>query len=308
MKSKVKEPTTKSKVTNVLRKLQRKFPNVTFRKKFLKPQDGNMPQIIEERTQVTPLLKEKLSGTPKDRYDWEYSTAAELSEKLGVKTTFNGTHYQFYSPILHVEILKLIIHEVTCSTCTFFTESRGDCFGVSYHAHQNYRLIRTIDVGCGNGALLKELGILGFHSENLTGIDISPKAIERVRESGFYGYCGHLQDKSFSGIELMFLSYFIDRDSDQIGTLQAAAKKLLTGGVLALEGLFPCVLADSNGVSYGTANVTKGNNAAEDISLVITTCQELGLQLQKIVCGNRFVYSLDGFEELPSYILVFKKQ
>ncbi len=240
--------------------------------------------IEKERQDYTAVLKSKIIKNPESRYDIEYMTSEELYKLTKVTGSFEGTHYQYYSPILCKEIMSKV-----------FSEIRSHDFSA----------IRVLDVGCGNGTLLEKLYEFGLHRSNLQGIDISSKAVERVRESNFAGYYGRLQDKSFYGKELIFLSYFIDRDDDQKSTLKTAVNSLISGGVLVLEGLFPCVLSDSNGVSYGIPNVTKGQDGVEDILCVVEFCKTLGVTLQKLMVGQRLVYSLDGSEILPTYILVF---
>jgi SAM-dependent methyltransferase len=157
-----------------------------------------------------------------------------------------------------------------------------------------------------------------FRYGDLTGIDISTTAIKRLTEKPKYedgpfpkfrGFCGTIKDAGLSegSQDIIFLSYFVDRDSDQRGTFEESVRILRSGGRIVLEGLFPCKLVDSKGVSYGTANVTKGQDAVEDIQLVIAEFKRLGATPVIVGVGQRLVYSIDGSEVLPSYILVFKK-
>ncbi|MEI7709421.1 MAG: hypothetical protein WCI76_01765, partial [bacterium] len=136
---------------------------------------------------------------------------------------------------------------------------------------------------------------------------ISRKAVERIREIGANGIHGTISSTPDTGYSTVFLSYFVDRDCDQRATFEKTGKILQSGGHCILEGLFPCVLKDSNGVSYGTANVTRGINAMEDIELVVAEFAQLGISLGRTIISERLVYSMDGPEVLPSFILIFKK-
>ena len=107
--------------------------------------------------------------------------------------------------------------------------------------------------------------------------------------------------------DTIFLSYFVDRDSNQRGTFEKSVGLLREGGTLVLEGLFPCVLSDSSGISYGMPNVTRGVSAEEDIELVSSELRRLGMKVPRIVAAERFVYSLDGPEVLSSHTLIFEK-
>src|SRR3954470_7364320 len=41
---------------------------------------------------------------------------------------------------------------------------------------------RVLDVGCGDGAVLREMLRYGASAENLSGVDLLPKRVERARE------------------------------------------------------------------------------------------------------------------------------
>lgn len=182
---------------------------------------------------------------------------------------------------------------------------------------------RTVDVGCGNGQLLAFLNEnLEISREALRGIDISRAAVSLLNARGFSAAQGTLlqlsQDSAQAFVpgasaDLLFLSYFVDRDADQRGTFDAAVKSLKPGGTLILEGLFPVNACDSLGGSYSTPDklVTNGASASDDVRLVVDYLERSSagaLALEKIVTGERLVYSLDGFEILPAVFLCFGKK
>ncbi|HYV33232.1 MAG TPA: class I SAM-dependent methyltransferase [Candidatus Limnocylindria bacterium] len=216
---------------------------------------------------------------PIARYDLEYSNAGAFCREA----RFKGTHYWFWTPLLdHLDLI-------------------GPVWKVS---HQPW----VLEVGAGNGELLLALR-RWYIGQRISAVETSEVAVKRIRKLGFAAYQGRLENLSLSRdfYDLLFLSYFVDRDQDQRGTFITSVGLLKKGGTLVLEGLFPCVLADSNGISYGQANVTKGDDAVEDISLVVNEFESLGASLHRVVVGQRLVCSLDGAEVLPSYTLVFKK-
>ncbi len=261
---------------------------------------SQLQKVENERKDITKILKTHIIQDPESRYNLEYSTAKELSILTGQESSFEGTHYWFYSPILEPNILYVILEmsETKIAPCRILTEKEN-------------RILksRIIDIGCGNGLLLEKLSLLGVQRHRLVGIDISEQAVKRVCKM-FPSICGRIENQKdwFENFDFVFLSYFVDRDENQKETFKKSVQTLNWKGFLVLEGLFPCVLSDSNGVSYGEANVTKGLDPVEDILCVVEECKRLKVVLKKIIVGQRLVYSLDGSEVLPTYILVFQKE
>lgn len=243
-----------------------------------------LDKVADERQAITAVLKKRGVTDPIERYNIEYCTAALLSEMTGRQCEFDGTHYWYHSPILMPGLWALLMRRLPDRPM-------------------------IIDVGAGNGTLLTTLAAMGYDRRNMLGIDTADQSIERLHERGFRAYCGRIQDCfDLKNADCVFLSYFIDRDRDQRATLETAAAVLRRSGTLVLEGLFPCLLEDSSGVSYGTANVTRGKDAVDDMALVVAECTSIRLVLQRVLVGERLVYSLDGPEVLPTYILTFGKQ
>ncbi len=270
---------------------------------------AELMDVAAERQAVTEALRQLPIHDAFARYEIEYSTARELSSltRRGVKEFEEGTtHYWYHTPLLCPKILATV-------------------FG--YRPRNAYKTWKVAEMGFGNGALIYQM--LAHLNTKATREDIkcgvarvyafetSQKAFNRLDDWGDWDggriWKGHgrVQDHAMANrtikVDTAFLSYFVDRDDDQRATFKASVGILKPKGRLVLEGLFPCVLTDSNGVSYGKANVTRGEDAVKDIQLVVAEFKRLGMTLHQVMVGTRLVYSLDGPEVLPTYILVFEK-
>ena len=243
-----------------------------------------MNEVIEERREATEALRKIPISNPQERYDLEYCTPAEITALTGISCKFlkGNTHYWYWSP-------GATSRELECRV---------------------NRTHRVLDVGAGNGMLLRTLissPPMFVPRNQITGVDISETSVKRLRELGVNAIHGTLADVK-GEYDRIFLSYFIDRDSDQLGTIEKAVKLLSPKrGEIYLEGLFPCKLEDSLGTSYGKANVTKGNSRDEDVELVIKAFECFGATMEYTAHSNRYVYSLDGWERLSSTTICFKR-
>lgn len=175
--------------------------------------------------------------------------------------------------------------------------------------------MKIIDVGAGSNELLRFLHTeLHVQKENLFGSDVSSVSREIVLKDGFLGHIGRLEDIAFSknSFDLVFLSYFIDYDTNQKKTFDESIKIVRPGGKIILEGKFPSspfglMDTDKNSLDF----VTKGNDIIEDIDLVYQAFSQIGklenkkILLERIVQSDRYVYSHYGLCKLPSYFLVF---
>lgn len=245
-----------------------------------------LSRVAEKRQKVTRILRRMGVATdPVHRYEAEYEKDCKLGQLTGESCRFEGTHYQYRSPLHHRSVLRLVTHTASSDS-------------------------RILIAGAGNGALLQELCAAGFKPRYMTGVDISQHACDRIREFRAQAMCGRIQEfvDVLGHFDIVFLEYFVDRDKDQRKTFETSIQLLEQGGAIALEGLFPCVTTDSQGVQYAEEKtVTVGKDAVEDIKLVTVEFTRLGVLLQKIIVGQRWVYSMDGMEILPSYILIFRK-
>jgi len=254
------------------------------------------------------LIVKKTSGLDPnlaavERYKVEYATASELEIyfiEAGIEIDFQSLHesfkdkinYDYWTATLDSSLLQIIT-------------------GVSL---TNMLNMKIADIGAGSGNLIKTLINLGIKKENITAVDISPTSSNTTRGLGVESLTGRLQDIQLSGVDLVFLSYFIDRDLNQEETFNESLKALNEEGIIVLEGLLPALPVDPSGISYAELGlVTKGKSVEEDLELIIDRYFELaknqGIQIvaTKVFSSLRLVYSRDGFELLPSYFLVIKR-
>ncbi|MEK7106861.1 MAG: class I SAM-dependent methyltransferase [Patescibacteria group bacterium] len=177
--------------------------------------------------------------------------------------------------------------------------------------------LKIIDVGAGSNELLRFLRAeFGVKSNHLFGCDLSPVSAEIIQKDGFHGYAGRIEALHFpdNNFDLVFLSYFIDFDTDQRKTFEEAVKITQPGGKIILEGKFPSNPSGLSDIDKGRINfITKGIEAAEDIELVCRVIEQIAqfqnkkISVQKIIHSNRYVFSSRyGPCKLPSYFLVFK--
>lgn len=177
-------------------------------------------------------------------------------------------------------------------------------------------LLRILDVGAGSNEFLRFCrDSLGISSEQLHGADVSRASIDIIEADQFTGHLGRLEslDLPPKSFDLIFLSYFIDYDTDQAATFHAAIDSVQDGGRIVIEGLFPVrpfalLEKDANTHSF----ITKGESAVGDIELVREAFTLLGrekgrvVSLERVMKTHRFVHSHYGFHRLPSYFLTFK--
>ena len=174
---------------------------------------------------------------------------------------------------------------------------------------------QIIDVGAGSNEFLRFCNDdLGVPAAQLYGSDISSASKQLIEADGFKGYIGRLEklDLSREFFDIVYLSYFIDYDTDQAATFSAAIDITKPGGTIVLEGLFPVrPFALSEKDADSLSFVTEGKTAHEDIRLVMESFRVLGrdkgkrVSLKQVVKTHRFVRSHYGFNRLPSYFLTF---
>lgn len=94
----------------------------------------------------------------------------------------------------------------------------------------------VVDVGCGNGDLLRGLREVGPAQWKLLGIDISQAAVEALRSSGIEGHAGRFEEMAWRGpADLVLLLQTIEHVDDPMATLKKAWEVLEPGGALVVE-------------------------------------------------------------------------
>ncbi len=260
-------------------------------------------KVIDERTQNITDLGERAIA----RYEIEYANGAELEQLV------QGSDLEEYGP----ELKRVLGERCNYSYWSPLMDETVFAGLTEIERSELNTLNAVVDVGAGSGDLLKTLIGWGVKPQNALGVDISPTSANRVREIGCEARTGRFEEvvSSEESFDLIFLSYFIDRDLDQRSTFYRAIQTLNSNGTLVLEGLFPCVPIDPKGQIYANpeSTITRGESTDDDIALVIDSwneiAQELGISLEvtKIGTGQREVYSRDGREELPSDVIIAKR-
>ncbi|MDP3965758.1 MAG: class I SAM-dependent methyltransferase [bacterium] len=176
--------------------------------------------------------------------------------------------------------------------------------------------LKIIDVGAGSNELLRYLHAeFEVQSNQLFGSDLSAVSKEIILKDGFQGHAGRIEQLHFleNNFDLVFLSYFIDFDTDQRKTFEEVVKITRPGGKIILEGKFPSNPSGLSEADKGQINfITKGVEATEDIELVcrafeeIAKAQDKKSSVERIVKSERHVFSRYGLCKLPSYFLVIK--
>jgi SAM-dependent methyltransferase len=101
--------------------------------------------------------------------------------------------------------------------------------------HFKGRKIRLLDVGCGDGGLLKHLA---WRTDwDLKGVEPNPAVAEAVRRSGIDVDCGLLHDMHYPAehFHAVTLTHVIEHVSDPPGLLKEIHRILKPGGMLIVE-------------------------------------------------------------------------
>ncbi len=97
--------------------------------------------------------------------------------------------------------------------------------------------LRVMDIGAGDGTLLRLFQAGGVPATNLTGIDIDEKAVAGLRTQGFNGAVARAEEMNFppNSFDLITISHVIEHVADPRLVMQQAFKALAPGGVIWLE-------------------------------------------------------------------------
>ena len=258
------------------------------------------------------------------RYDIEYSSfnkvAPLLAKKYAQDTKVGRTNIFYFLNKKFNSIRLTVLHAL------FF--KRGDestyMFVNALLSPVGFELVtgvpvaeikkqRIFDVGTGSGELLRFLENQGVPKSSLHGSDISPASVACITKDGFTAHLGRIEtfEDQAQKNDIVFLSYFIDYDTNQRTTFEKAIAMTATGGKIILEGKLPCQPVNLFLKDQKKNFITKGVSAAEDIALICNAFIEIGeeqkrnVTVARVVSGKRYVYSSIGFRKLASYFLVF---
>lgn len=93
---------------------------------------------------------------------------------------------------------------------------------------------KLIDIGCGNGLLLKKLKSLGFN--NLYGVDLSESCVELLKKEGINAKQGSILDIPFDEkVDVIVLSHILEHIVDLKSTLKCLHNKLSDNGTIYVE-------------------------------------------------------------------------
>src|SRR3989344_4919072 len=162
---------------------------------------------------------------------------------------------------------------------------------ISGYTRNELKKKEICDVGSGSGELEEHLLSLGVTGTHLHSVDVSRASIERQKRLGINVYEGTIGILPATlRFDIIFLSYFIDYDNNQLATFASAIEHANRGAKIILEGRLP--FEDARLISQAF------DNLAHKVSRTA--------KLERLVVGSRYVYSHFGFSRLPSYFLVFK--
>jgi 2-polyprenyl-3-methyl-5-hydroxy-6-metoxy-1,4-benzoquinol methylase len=90
-----------------------------------------------------------------------------------------------------------------------------------------------LEIGCGNGAMLKHMEMLGWQTE---GIDFDPAAVEKARSKGMKINLGSLNEQKYKDntFDAVILSHVIEHVADPLALLSEIRRILKPGGKISL--------------------------------------------------------------------------
>ncbi len=92
---------------------------------------------------------------------------------------------------------------------------------------------RMLDVGCGDGSVLKLAQELGWNAE---GVDVDAQAVDTARRKGLSVRLGRLAEQRYpdESFDLVLMNHVIEHVHDPLGTLREIRRLLRVGGTLAV--------------------------------------------------------------------------
>ncbi len=236
--------------------------------------------FLKSRPQLQELYRSSnvTNATISDIYNIEYN-----------QNTLNNCNYKFLNALL-------------------FENGFNKISGINI---ENLKGKKILDVGAGSGELEKFLITQGCNPKDITVTDVSEESCKKISTLEISALVGRLENLNFEQnyFDLIFLSYFIDYDIDQVSTFKATSKILKSGGKIIFEGLLPCepvlkIKQDKNKF------ITKGKSLLGDIECIVNFFKQNlnNIFLEGIYLGSRFIHNKNGIVKLDSCFLVFVKR
>ena len=143
---------------------------------------------------------------------------------------------RIYPPSYH----SYILDEVAGSKGSFVTRMRQKAgarrFAPIMRHAKSFQKIDLLDVGCGNGWLLRVIKSLDPERIETFGVEISEPVCRAARELGHTVYCGRFEDVNLNRpFDVINLTHVIEHVSDPRLVVRKAYEALKPGGLLVLE-------------------------------------------------------------------------
>ncbi|MGE3274336.1 MAG: class I SAM-dependent methyltransferase [Vicinamibacterales bacterium] len=99
------------------------------------------------------------------------------------------------------------------------------------------RDLRVLDVGAGDGSLLRAFGAAGVPAAHLTGLELDPQAVEALERRGMRGVLGRAEDATFDAgsVDVCTLIQVIEHVAAPRDVLRRMFGALAPGGACLLE-------------------------------------------------------------------------
>lgn len=238
----------------------------------------NYDRVEEIRLSApSPAKREKIiaelgvNPTAEARYRAEYAHGVYHSYKPGVDDGLDR--------VLGLSLGHASVIEIGGGPCTIAEKARkGLCLDLTPHPR------------------LQDVGV-----HFIQGDICSPKSVNDILSA---------LDVERDGMVVTVLSYCLDRVPDQVLALRHFARIVLeTNGIGLITVYLPArpVSPGIEGLNYAHGEwITKGHDPHEDYGIVVRSCQANGL---RFTCGgltSHYSTSLDSFEELGCWVMVFR--